>query len=129
LSTQDGTTTLILDADSTTRVVQLSFTVNSSLTLRFVLNDLTNMDRTRWLGLMRRDQGGLAFLWGPSRWQHDYLICISRQHFTNLYAFSPHNFEAAVRMTPDITGKVLDWLEKFWQEDPPETEPPRLLTW
>lgn len=130
LSTQDGAAQVIVDADQSTRVVQMSFTFGSMLTLRFVMNELNDTDRTRWLELMRRQEGGLAFLWGPSRWESDYLICISRKYFTNLYAFSPHNFEAAIRMTPDVADQLLDWLEGFWlDEDDAGDEPPALLTW
>jgi hypothetical protein len=80
---------------------------------------------------MRRDQGGLAFLWGPARWERDYLICIARRYFTNLYAFSANSFEASIRMTPKVTGQLLDWLDLFWtpEEDSEKNEPPTLLTW
>jgi hypothetical protein len=129
IGTQDGAAQVVFDADKTSRVVQMSFTFGSMLTLRFALRDLSDVDRERWLELMRREQGGLAFLWGPSRWENDYLICISRKYFTNLYAFSPNNFEAAVRMTPDVTAKLLDWLEDFWTDESGSDEPPELLTW
>lgn len=130
LSTPDGASSVIFDADATTRIVQMSFTYGSMLTLRFTLDQLGDLDRTRWLELMRREQGGLAFLWGPSRWERDYVICVARKYFTNFYAFSPHNFDAAVRMTPDVTKNLLDWLENFWKQSPPaDEEPPKLLTW
>jgi hypothetical protein len=130
LSTQDGAASLIVDADVATKVVQLSFTLGSMLTLRFGVSDLSDMDRNRWVELMRRDQGGLAFLWGPSRWAQDYMICIARKYFTNLYCFSPHNFEAGVRLTPAVTKQLLDWLEELWKAtfDADEDSPP-LLTW
>ncbi len=129
LSSQDGAATMIIDADTVSKVIQLSFTVGSMLTLKFAMTDLNNMDRDRWLELMRRDAGGLAFLWGTKRWASDYLICISRKHFTNLYAFSPSNFEAGVRLTPKVTKEVIDWLEKIWDEPEEDDEPPQLLTW
>lgn len=129
LATQDGAAQVIFDADQSSHVVHISFTLASMLTLRFVLDDLSNMDRVRWLELMRREEGGLAFLWGPSRWENDYLISISRAHFTNLYAFSPHNFEASIRMTPDVMHRLLDWLEEFWVDDIHDDESPELLTW
>jgi hypothetical protein len=99
------------------------------LTLRFGLDQLGDMDRQRWLDLMRREQGGLAFLWGQSRWEEDYLICIARKYHTNVYAFSPRNFDAAIRLTPEVTRKLLNWLEEFWKSAPPDEEPPKLLTW
>ena len=129
LATQDGAATMIIDADTASKVIQLSFTFGSMITLKFVMSDLNNMDRTRWVELMRRDTGGLAFLWGTTRWASDYLICISRKHFTNMYAFSPNNFEAGVRLTPTVTRELLDWLEKIWDEPEPDDEPPQLLTW
>jgi len=130
LSTQDGGATVTIDADQRTKVMQLSFTFGSMLTLRFVLDTLNDVDRNRWLELMRRDEGGLAFLWGPQRWQDEYLICISRKSFTSIYAFSPNNFEAAVRLTPTVTDKYLDWLEEIWLESPDDDEDDSpLLTW
>lgn len=131
LESQDGAASVILDADPASKVVQMSFTFGSMITLRFNLLDLTDMDRKRWLELMRRQQGGLAFLWGPTRWMQDYMICITRKYHSNLYAFSPNNFEAAVRMTNDVTTQLIDWLEEFWKEARPsdEDEPPQLLTW
>jgi hypothetical protein len=130
MTTADGAAQAIIDIDEKTRAAQLSFTFGSMLTLRFKLGDLSHVDQTRWLELMRRDEGGLAFLWGASRWEKDYMICIARKHFTNLYAFSPNNFEAAIRLTPEISKQLRHWLEKFWTSEPDEEdEPPPLLTW
>ena len=131
MTVQDGAATVVIDADSRSHVIQVSFTFGSMLTLRFTLDNLTSYNRERWLELMRRKEGGLAFLWGPSRWEDDYLICIARKNFTNLYAFSPSHFDAAIRMTPEVTKQFLDWLEKFWVEDKKEDEnqQPPLLTW
>ncbi len=129
LSSQDGASTMLVDADTVSKVIQLSFTYGSMLTLKFAMTDLNNMDRERWVELMRRDVGGLAFLWGTKRWSSDYMICITRKHYTNMYAFSPNNFEAGVRLTPKVTTDLLDWLEKIWDEPEPDDEPPQLLTW
>ena len=129
LSAQDGSAGMIIDADTVSKVIQLSFTLGSMLTLKFVMSDLNNMDRERWVELMRRDAGGLAFLWGTKRWASDYMICISRKHFTNMYDFSPNNFEAGVRLTPTVIKELLEWLEKIWDEPEPDDEPPQLLTW
>ncbi len=130
ISTPDGAAQLIVDADRKTRVIHLSFTLGAMLTLRFTVDELGQMDKQRWLELMRRDQGGLAFLWGPSRWEKDYLISVVRRYYTNLYAFSPTNFQAGVRLTPDVTENLLKWLEEFWQYDEREDDqPPQLLTW
>jgi hypothetical protein len=129
LATQDGTASTLVEADAATRVVQFSFSFGSMLTLRFRLSSLSDADRSRWLELMRREQGGLAFLWGQSRWESDYVICIVRKHFTNLYAFSNREFDAAVRLTPDVTRQMLDWLESMWKADEPGDGTPKLLTW
>jgi hypothetical protein len=130
LEAADGSATLIIDADVPTKVVQLSFTYGSMLTLRFSLDTLTGADRTRWLELMNREQGGLAFLWGPGRWQSDYLICIARRYTTNIYAFSPNNFEAAVRLTPAVITELLQWLDEIWNapDEEADSDAP-LLTW
>ena len=131
LGSADGMSSLIVDADIASKVIQLSFSYGSMMTLRFALVNLSDMDRTRWLELMRRDEGGLAFLWGPTRWQEDYLICIVRKHATNIYAFSPNNFESAIRLTPATAQQLLDWLDEVWNsvasDDDDEDAP--LLTW
>lgn len=130
LSSQDGSASLTFDGDISTKVIQMSFTLGSMLTLRFSMNELSELDRTRWLELMKREEGGLAFLWGQTRWSNDYVICIARKYFTNFYAFSPHNFEAAVRLTPGVIKQLLEWLEDIWSSGPPANEsPPTLLTW
>ena len=130
LSVQDGAASLHLDADLNTRVVHFSFTLSGMLTLRFTFDTLSDADRRRWLELMRREEGGLAFLWGRQRWESDYLICISRRHHTNLYAFSPAGFDAGVRLTAQITRQMVDWLEEVWTHTSPESDPPPpLLTW
>jgi hypothetical protein len=129
LSTPDGVAAAVIDADATSGSIQLSFSYGSMMSLRFRMDELSSMDRSRWLELMRRDQGGVAFLWGQARWEQDYVICVTRRHFSSIYAFSHHGFEAAVRLTPDVTRKLLDWLEKFWHVNAPGDEPPKLLTW
>jgi hypothetical protein len=129
IASQDGAAQVVFETDRATQVVQMAFTFGSMLTLRFTLVDLSVKDRARWMDLMRREEGGLTFLWGPSRWEKDYLVCISRKYYTNLYAFSPHNFNAAIRMTPEVTDKLLDWLGRFWQDAVGDDEAPDLLTW
>lgn len=134
MTTQDNASQIVIDADKQTKQVQISFTFGAMLTLRFNLRDLSDADRQHWLRLMRRDAGGLAFLWGPSRWESDYVVCITRKYYTNFYSFSPNNFEAAASLTPDVTQKLLDWLAGFWTVETPEItagnddENP-LLTW
>jgi hypothetical protein len=130
LMTQDGSAQLIIDADIENKVIQLSFQYGSMMTLRYSLAHLSDSDRSRWLELMQREQGGLAFLWGASRWQDDYLICISRKIGTNIYAFSPRNFESAIRLTTPVIKEVLVWLEEIWTHKPePPVDDAPLLTW
>lgn len=130
LQAQDDSASLIIDADTRTKIIQMSFTFGSMLTLRFVFGNLNSDLRKRWMEIMQREQGGPSFLWGPDRWQEDYLVCISRKYFTNLYAFSPHNFEAGVRLTPAVMDEVLEWLKEVWLADDREDDtPPPLLTW
>lgn len=133
LSTQDNSAQIVFDADKQSKQVQISFTFGSMLTLRFHLRDLSDVDRQHWLDLMRREPGGLAFLWGPMRWESDYVICIKRKYFTNLYAFSPNHFESAASLTLDVTHKLLGWLADFWTVDTPQVtdddEDDPLLTW
>lgn len=130
LYNQDNSSQVIIDIDAATNMMQIAFTYGSMLTLRFRLTELGDLDRTRWLELMKREKGGLAFLWGPARWDRDYLICVSRHYLTNLYAFSPNGFEAGIRMTPDASKQLLKWIEGYWKAKPKATtEAPPLLTW
>lgn len=93
--------------------LEFTFTLQSTLALRFRLPSLMATDRSRWLELMRR-ANGIAFLWTRERWEQPYLIFVVREYFARLYAFSPHGFEAAVRMTPDMVIALVDWLEGLW---------------
>lgn len=130
LASQDGAAFAHIEADTQSKVVQLTCTVSSMLTLRFNLTDLSALDRRHWLELMRREDGGLAFLWGARRWTRDYLICIRRKYHSSLYAFSPNHFEAAIRMTPTVLASLLDWLDSVWQapQEAPSSDAD-LLTW
>jgi len=129
LSTQDGAAMLMVDVNAVSRSVQFSFTYGSMLTMRFLLDHLSDMDRTRWLELMRRERGGLAFLWSESRWKKDYLICIVRRYYTCLLAFSPNNIESGARLTPEMAHKLVNWLEDFWKPEPPPQPPSSLVNW
>jgi hypothetical protein len=84
------------------------------LALRFALGNLTVEDRAQWIEGMRGEPGEPVFLWGERRWGNDYLIGAVQKNFTTLFAFSPEHAEAAVRMTPDVTRRLLDWLEARW---------------
>lgn len=113
IMSQDNNAALLADINRFTGVLELSFTLGSMLSLRFTLSNLPEVDRRRWLDLMRREQG-IAFLWSRARWERDYMIFIVRKYNIRAYAFSPHGFEAAVRMTPEVLATTLDWLEAYW---------------
>mgnify|MGYP005846455175 CR=1 FL=1 len=124
LSTQDGAAGLRVELDTTTKAVSFAFALSSMLAFRFNLTGLTDRDRQHWLDPMRREADEVAFLWSQARYRADYIIAAPHKHFTNLYAFSPANVEAATRLTADVTRKLLGWLEGFWLESsaPPPQE-------
>lgn len=113
MMSQDNNAAVMVDVNKNTGVMELSFTLGAMLSLRFVLSNLPEIDRRRWLDLMRREQG-VAFLWSRARWERDYMIFIVRKYNIRAYAFSPHGFEAAVRMTPEVLETFLGWLEGYW---------------
>ncbi len=129
LTTQDASAQAVFDGDAASGVVQVAFSYGQMLTMRFILSDLSNLDRRRWLELMQREEGGVAFLWGAARWLEDYLICIVHKYFTKLYAFSPANFEAAIRMSPEVTAQLMQWLADIWSQGDADDAAPDLLTW
>lgn len=118
-SSNDDSFTVTVDALAPNRrdaSLEFTFTMFSALGLRFRLAPLVTTDRSRWLELMRRPNG-IAFLWTRGRWEQPYLICVVREQFARLYAFSPHGVEAAVRLTPDMVTGLVDWLEGLWFPD------------
>lgn len=131
IATQDGATSLMVEADGGTHAAQFTFLASSMVGLKFNPARLSNTDRRHWLDTLRRAEkpGEIAFLWGASRWESDYLICAPRRYFTNVYAFSPLHVEAAARLTREVTLRLVEWLEGFWQpaEEPPRA--PKLNTW
>ncbi|MCB9452471.1 MAG: hypothetical protein H6672_13620 [Anaerolineaceae bacterium] len=130
LATADNMATLLVETDAVSHAVQFTFAYSSVYALRFHLNTLSELDRARWLELMRRPQGGLAFLWSQSRWADDYVISVVKGGFANLYAFSRFGYEASIRLAPDLTKKLLDWLETHWQAPAKATnEKPSQLDW
>jgi hypothetical protein len=115
LATQDGAAGLRVDVDLAHNSIAFVFSLRSMLALRFVLHDLSENQRASWIDRMRREPDRPMFFWGPTRWNNDYLIAISHQYYTNLYAFSPDGFEAAARITPDVMNQLLDWLADLWK--------------
>lgn len=116
LSTQDGAASLVIEVDLLSQATQFTFILSSMLALRFSLGSLTLADRAQWIEGMRGGLNEPVFLWGERRWGTDYLIGAVQKNFTTLFAFSPEQAEAAVRMTPDVTRRLLDWLETRWSD-------------
>ncbi len=113
LTTQDQSAMLTVDVYNEDEVTEATFTLNHMLALRFRLSNLTDYDRRRWLDLMRRN-AGVAFLWNSRRWEDDYAIFVLRPHYVRLYAFSPRQLEASVRITHPVMRQLIDWLEIRW---------------
>ncbi len=129
LFTQDGATALRVEVDLSQNTLQLIFTLRSMLALKFTLNDLTDAHRMRWLEGVRKEPERPAFCWGQARWEGDHLITIVRPYYANLYAFSDQ-FEAAVRLTTDVTTQLMDWLEALWKpRSSLDATIPTLTTW
>lgn len=126
LTTADGFAMLRIEIDAASRLLEFTFSYGSMLGMRFQIDGLSNKDRTHFLDRMRIEGDHTAFLWGETRWARDYLFGVSRwqgkHHFINLYAFSRQNTEAAVRLKPDVTEQLMDWLQIHWKEDEQPTE-------
>ncbi len=125
LSSNDDSATLMVDAQighSAQTTLEFTFTLFSALALRFRLSPLATADRSRWVELVRRENG-IAFLWTRERWEQPYTIFVVREHFARLYAFSPLGFEAAIRLTPETIKSLVDWLEGIWFPDRHEAAP------
>lgn len=113
MMSQDQAAILTIDLYSDQDLIEATFTLNQMLALRFYMPEVGGYDKRRWLELMRRE-GGVAFLWTSQRWDEDYLIFVIRPHFVRLYAFSPHRFEASVRMGHNVSRLLINWLEMRW---------------
>lgn len=130
MATQDGSAQVLWEVDSTTRQTRLSFTFGAMLTLRFDLLDLSDTDRITWVQRMQSDvHNDPALLMGPGRWEKDFLIGVTRPYFTDLFAFSAYNFDAAVRLTPDTTRSLFGWLSELWHIPDLPGEDDLLTTW
>lgn len=116
LSTQDGSAQVILDIDGHSGNLQANFGFGSMLSLRFRFDDLSSADREHWLQDLTHEGDRPGFLWGASRWQKDYMISIVRKYYTSLFAFSAFNFEAAIRMTPEVAERFRQWLSEYWHK-------------
>jgi hypothetical protein len=117
LATQDGAAMLIAEVETESRALHLSFVMGSMLSLRFQIDSLKDDNRHAWLTDMRSKQDAPLFLWGETRWETDYLVCQKHKYFTNLFAFSPLHIEAGARLTPEVTRRLIDWLQGYWMPD------------
>lgn len=129
LSSQDGSASLIVDISKKNAEMQFAFTYGSMLSMRFQMNELSELDRQAWLQNMETRVNEIVFLWGQSRWAKDYVICVPHPYYVSLLAFSPNNFEAAVRIAPATVSSLLAWLQRFWYgkvkpKEPPKDAPP-----
>ncbi|MDZ4767617.1 MAG: hypothetical protein SGJ24_00675 [Chloroflexota bacterium] len=114
VATQDGAASMILEIDVLSRAIQLSFIMGSLVGVRFRPGALSRLDRAAWIEPMRRETGEVAFLWNARRWEQDYIISAATKTFTYLFAFSSGGNQAAARITPEVTRKLLDWIAGYW---------------
>lgn len=121
LTSQDGAASLIVDVSVET-AVHFSFMLGSMLALRFNLDELSDLDRRAWLANMETRVEDIVFLWGQSRWAKDYVICVPHPYYVSLLAFSPNNFEAAVRLTPTVSQELFKWLHEYWYPNKPKKD-------
>jgi hypothetical protein len=123
MTSQDGSASLIVDVNNAGDDLQFAFSYGSMLSLRFHLNELSELDRRAWLDNMQSRQEEIVFLWGESRWARDYIICVPHRYYISLLAFSRNNFEAAVRISPLTAAELFTWLKKFWYPAKPVETP------
>jgi hypothetical protein len=126
-SSQDNSAGLSVELRDT-GALDISFSLQSMVAVRFNLSAVIDIHRKRFLELMRRPNG-IAFLWTRERWENDYLIFVVREYFARVYAFGPGRFDAACRLTPDCLNQLMTWFGSFWRlgeedEPPAEEEPP-----
>jgi hypothetical protein len=113
LASQSNDAALSVDVYGDQNVTELTFTLGHMLAFRFRLENLSTYDKRRWLDLMRRDSG-VAFLWSSRRWEDEYAICVLRPNYVRVYAFSPRQFEASVRITHPVARQLTNWLDMRW---------------
>jgi len=113
LATQDSSARVIFDLHKPTASLQISFVLDSMLSLSFNFCDVGDINLENWVSAVNQAQDGVAsFLWGDTRWENDYLISVAYKYFTVLFVFSPRDFQSAVAMSSSITQKLMVWFEK-----------------
>jgi hypothetical protein len=128
-SAADGMAALSIEALPNTPHISFGFTFQSSFTLRFQPDTLSDVDCAHWLELIRRNQDGIAFLWGQSRWETDYLVCVMHRQFVSLYAYSTKGFESSIRLTHEVKHQLHDWLIQLWNIGTSAPPPPLSSSW
>lgn len=113
LASQSSDGMLSVDVYGDQNVTELTFTLGHMLAFRFRLENLSGYDKRRWLDLMRRDDG-VAFLWSSRRWEDEYAIFVLRPNYVRVYAFSPRQLEASVRITHPVARQLTNWLDMRW---------------
>jgi hypothetical protein len=118
LTSQDGSAVLRVEVDSATRATRFAYGMNDLLGAVFTPHKLSDLDRAQWVDAMKRihdaESAPFAFLWGSTRWEHDYLIATSTPYFIQLYAFSGTH-EAGVRISRETAAQWIAWLETQWK--------------
>lgn len=112
LTTQDGAAGLTVSSDAA-RQPSFTYTWGGMIGLRFSPARLTDSDRARWVELMRQPTPEPIFLWGQSRWESDFLICVAHRHYLNVYAYGQGR-EAGIRMTLETAARWVTWLAGRW---------------
>jgi hypothetical protein len=129
---QDNAAAMTMEMHTTaTSTLEATFLLQGMIAVRFRLGAIVEVQRNRFLELMRRPNG-IAFLWTRERWESDYLIFIVREYFARVYAFGPGRFDAACRLTPEGISQLITWFGGFWAssaEPPQEEHSSTELTW
>ena len=112
MSGQDAGATVHVEVYPENDLTLFLFGLEHMLTLRFRLPKLDLDERRQYLDLMHRDDG-IVILWTRERWERDYLVFIKQEFFTRVYAYSGM-YEATTRMTNEVVGGLMDWLERCW---------------
>lgn len=118
-SSQDTAASMTIEIHN--GALEIGFLLYSMISVRFILGEIAETARDRFLDLIARPNG-IAFLWTRERWEHDYLIFVIRERFVRVYAFGPGRVEAASRLTPDGLEQMRAWLTGFWH--PSDELPP-----
>ncbi len=113
---QDEACSMTIDLQSIDGSLEAGFLLGGMINVRFALGPIPDVNRKRFLDLMRRPNG-IAILWTRERWERDYMIFVVRERYARLYAFSSNHFDAACRLPPDVLDQLLQWLSGFWISD------------